>query len=218
MKHLFVSILLFLFYLSSFSQENNSEKLYNFRVGVRLGTSITKINKISNSNYFSLWQLDPIGQPGINIATPITFDINEKLAAQPELIASMSIFDHPDLDPLGNSVQGQLRRKLFYFNLPLLINYKILSDKISFQVGPQASFLISNKLSESSITTSPILYPVFENKVLYSALGGIQLNFKTLFISGRYELGFSRLDQKDQWHGYSFKQNSIHFSVGYIIF
>jgi len=216
MKYLFVSILLSLFYLSSFSQENNIEKLYNFRVGVRLGTSVPKINKIAS--YLGGYELDPIGRPGINIATPIIFDINEKLAVQPELIASMLVFDHPSFDPQGSPLQGQLRRKLFYFNLPLLINYKILSNKISFQVGPQASFLISNKLSNTTPFTYPLLYPVFENKVLLSALGGIQLNFKTLFISGRYELGFSGLDQKDQWHGYSFKQNSIHFSVGYIIF
>jgi len=210
MKCLFVSILLFLFYLSSFSQENNSEKLYNFRVGVRLGTSVPKINKKA---FYPSYELDPIGQPGINFGVSIISDLNDKLAIQPEPTVSLLNYDHPNID-YNDNILSPIRRNLLYFNLPVLFSYKIFHDKFSVQIGPQVNYLISNKISDNGFYSDPIMYPIFTRKLGLSALGGFQFTHKTFFASVRYEYGITKLDEGAWFGTYLFSQNSIQFSIG----
>lgn len=99
----------------------------------------------------------------------------DKLSLQPELLYSTQGATYK------NAVE-EFKNELGYISIPLLAKI-YLTESISLELGPQASFLLSekNKFDYQKSET-------FE----FSAVGGLGLNLtKNLFIQARYGLGLT---------------------------
>ncbi len=99
----------------------------------------------------------------------------DKLAIQPELLYSTQGATYK------NAVT-EFKNKLGYISIPVLAKI-YLSKSVSLDLGPQASFLLSEK-NEFDYKNSK----TFE----FAAVGGLGLNItKSIFIQGRYGLGLT---------------------------
>lgn len=216
MKYYLIFFLFIFLCIKSFSQDISSEKEYIFRLGAKIGTNISKISK--GPTYPWGLALDPTGIPGITVGTIIIFDINKKIAFQPEPTLNMVLFNHPAFDYQGIDLGGYHKREMLCISLPLLINYKIIDDMVTLQLGPQVNYTLSNKLKSGLYSnTSSLIFPEFTNKLGFFATGGVQFKFRSVLFSGRYEYGISKID-KNYLNNEFFKMNSLQFSIGFLLF
>lgn len=122
--------------------------------------------------------------------------IFENLALQPELLYSTQ---GSELKGLGDQVKNELG----YLSLPLLAKFYLTTNKLSLELGPQASVLVSEKNKVDSNDT---------NTFDFGLAGGLSFKITDgIFISGRYIAGLTEA-KKDA----DIKNSVIQLSVGYM--
>jgi opacity protein-like surface antigen len=120
----------------------------------------------------------------------------ENLAIQPELLYSTQ---GSELEGLGDQVKNELG----YLSIPVLAKFYLTSNKLSLELGPQASFLVSERNEVDANDT---------NSFEFGIAGGLSYKItKSIFLSGRYVAGLTEA-KKDA----DVKNSLIQFSVGYM--
>ncbi len=121
--------------------------------------------------------------------------IFENFAFQPELLYSTQ---GAEIDDLGT----QFKNELGYISIPALAKF-YLNDNLSFELGPQFSFLLSER-NEVEAGDS--------NTFDFAVAGGLSYKFgKHFFVSGRYGLGLTE-PKRDA----SIKNSVVQASLGYL--
>jgi opacity protein-like surface antigen len=122
--------------------------------------------------------------------------IFENFALQPELLYSTQ---GSELDGLGE----QIKNELGYVSLPVLAKFYLTKDKLSLELGPQASVLVSERNEVDSGDS---------NTFDFAVAGGLSYKItEGLFVSGRYSAGLTE-PKKDA----DVKNSVVQFSVGYM--
>lgn len=122
--------------------------------------------------------------------------IFENFAIQPELLYSTQ----------GSELEGfgeQVKNELGYLSLPVLAKFYLTKDKLSLELGPQASVLVSER-NEVDAKDS--------NTFDFAVAGGLSYKITNgLFVSGRYAAGLTEPKKEAD-----VKNSVIQFSVGYM--
>lgn len=120
----------------------------------------------------------------------------ENFAIQPELLYSTQ---GSELSGLGD----QIKNELGYLSIPVLAKFYLTSNKLSLELGPQASFLVSERKNVDAKDS---------NTFDFAIAGGLSYKItEGLFVSGRYAAGLTE-PKKDA----DVKNSLIQFSVGYM--
>lgn len=108
--------------------------------------------------------------------------ITKSVALQPELLYSTQGASY-------DNVLGEFKNELGYVSIPFLLKIN-LSESLSLEAGPQASFLLSKK-DEFNLKD----YNTFE----FGGAGGLGLQLTdNLFIQARYILGLTEISKNAQ--------------------
>ncbi|WEK38183.1 MAG: porin family protein [Candidatus Pseudobacter hemicellulosilyticus] len=164
-----------------------------FHIGAKAGANIFKIDGQSFKEGYEF---------GYNVGAFAEIDFSQRLGIQPEVLWSQTNYrsgdQFNDLYPGGvDDVKG----KLNYLSIPVLLTYRA-APFLSLQAGPQFGILLNDDKS------------LFQNgreafkSGDFSMLGGVQLNFGSAKIGGRYVVGLSNIndiDNKDKWKNQGFQ-------------
>jgi hypothetical protein len=164
------------------------------RLGIKGGTTVSKITGQSFSEKFSY---------GYHIGGFLKLKLGPKWSVQPEVLFNQV---NTTVDSSFKSLYSSLYNpsyiknvKLKYLTIPLVLNYK-LNKFMTLQAGPQFGVLIDNNKNLFQNGRE-----AFKGNDL-SMLGGLQLNFGKVGISGRYVLGLNNIndiDNRDKWKSQS---------------
>lgn len=120
----------------------------------------------------------------------------ENFAIQPELLYSTQ---GAELEGLGDQVKNELG----YLSIPVLAKFYLTSNELSLELGPQASFLVSERNEVDANDT---------NSFEFGIAGGLSYKItKSIFVSGRYVAGLTEAKKNAD-----VKNSLIQFSVGYM--
>lgn len=194
MKSLILSTALM---LSLFSVANAQ----GFAAGLKLGTNVNKIQGQSFNDKFTY---------GYGAGGFVQVGLGKKWGIQVEGVFNQVNADTSDqFSQLYKIDAAKITSiKLNYFSIPILLNYH-LSKGIVLQAGPQYGILLSQ--SKNILENGKDAFRSGD----FSMLGGLQLQFSSIRIYGRYAVGLSNLndiDNKDKW-----KNQSIQLGVGFAI-
>ena len=150
---------------------------------------------------------------GINYSNYTGSDVNAEAITSfhAGLVLEAKIFKNFSLQPeLLYSTQGakivnfgeEFKNELGYISIPVLAKF-YLNDELSLELGPQFSFLVSERNNVSSNDS---------NTFDFAAAAGLSYKFgKHLFIQGRYGLGLTE-PKRDA----SVKNSVIQASIGFM--
>ena len=169
--------IVFLFAISVFSQFSTAQKI---KFGIKAGANYSTITDNPDSSNLTSFHAGAI----LELKTPI-------IGIQPEILYSSQ----------GTKINGQEDLKLNYIAVPIVLKYYI--TKLSFEVGPQFSYLVSKNL--------PTGYSAAVKDSDIGVLGGVGLNIiGGLFAQARYVVGLSKNTNADTG-----KNNVFQLSMGY---
>ena len=142
--------------------------------------------------------------------TPPEFESKESITSyHAGLLAEVKLFDSFAIQPeLLYSTQGatykdaveEFKNELGYLSIPVLAKF-YLSKSLSLELGPQASFLLSEK-NDFDVEDAE----TFE----FGVVGGLGLNItKNLFVQARYGLGLTEASKNAD-----IKNSTIQLSAG----
>jgi hypothetical protein len=160
-----------------------------FRLGVKLGTSLNKVEGQSFKEGFDL---------SYHAGGFAEIDFNKKWGIQPEVLWNQTSGRRSNFNSLYVSVanpNGSEKFKLDYLSIPLLLRYNIGSI-LSLNAGPQFSILLNE--DKTLLQSGQSAFKDGD----FSMVGGAQLNFKFLRVYGRYNIGLQNIndiDSKDKW-------------------
>lgn len=121
--------------------------------------------------------------------------ILKNFAFQPELLYSTQ-------GATVNNLGQELKNQLGYISIPILAKF-YLNDHLSFELGPQASFLLNERNNFS---------PSNSNSFDFAIASGLSYKFgKHFFIQGRYGLGLTE-PKRDA----DVKNSVLQASIGYL--
>ena len=120
----------------------------------------------------------------------------ENLAIQPELLYSTQ---GSELNDIG----GQIKNELGYLSIPVLAKFYLTPNKLSLELGPQASFLVSERNEVNADDTNSFDFAIAAG-LSYKITDG-------LFVSGRYVGGLTEIKRDAD-----IKNSVIQFSLGYM--
>lgn len=104
--------------------------------------------------------------------------------------------------------------RLNYLNIPLLAKFYVI-DQLSLEVGPQIGFLLNAKYKTKQGSTELKTDMSHTNAVDLSFCGGLNYDLPTgMFISCRYNLGLTRVIEKDYSHD-SMRNRVMQVSAGW---
>ena len=194
MKSLILSTALM---LSLFSVANAQ----GFAAGLKLGTNVNKIQGQSFNDKFTY---------GYGAGGFVQVGLGKKWGIQVEGVFNQVNADTSDqFSQLYKIDAAKITSiKLNYLSIPILLNYH-LSKGIVLQAGPQYGILLSQ--SKNILENGKDAFRTGD----FSMLGGLQLQFSSIRIYGRYAVGLTNLndiDNKDKW-----KNQSIQLGVGFAI-
>lgn len=185
-KIIFLSVLLFS--LTKFAEAQ-------FRVGIKAGADINKIDGKSFKDQFSF---------GYQAGGFASINITPKIGIQPEVIFSQVNLDttssFKDVYQVGDI--GSM--KLQYLKIPLLLNFSP-NKFVTLQAGPQFGVLMNKGTSLAHNGANAFKEGDF------SMLGGVQLNISKIVLYGRYGVGLSNLNDL----GNSEKWKSQNIQIGF---
>lgn len=108
--------------------------------------------------------------------------IHDKFALQPELLYSTQGATY-------NTVLGDVKNELGYLSIPVMAKI-YLNNTISLELGPQASFLLSERGAFDATDSN-----IFD----FSVAAGLGLKItKNIFIQGRYGIGLTEISKNTQ--------------------
>ncbi len=131
-----------------------------------------------------------------HVGAVVELKVFENFAIQPELLYSTQ----------GSELEGfgdQIKNELGYLSLPVLAKFYLTPNKLSLELGPQASVLVSERNEVDTNDT---------NSFDFGLAGGLSYKITDgLFVSGRYVAGLTEAKQDAD-----VKNSVIQFSVGYM--
>lgn len=140
------------------------------------------------------------------------FDFNAITSYHAGVVAEIKLFENFSLQPeLLYSTQGseldglgeQIKNELGYVSLPVLAKFYLTKNKLSLELGPQASVLVSERNEVDSGDS---------NTFDFAIAGGLSYKITDgLFVSGRYAAGLTE-PKKDA----DVKNSLVQLSVGYM--
>ena len=172
-----------------------------FRIGAKAGANIVKVDGVSFKDQFRYGY--HIGGFAEIMLTP-----DKKLSLQPEVLFNQysTTLDSNYKSIYQNVISSnQSNVKLNYLSIPILLNYKLIGP-IHLQAGPAFSVLTNqdkNFLQNGA--------EAFKNGD-FSLIGGAQIKFTKIYITGRYVVGLNNIndiDDQDKW-----KSQAIQVSLG----
>ncbi len=169
--------------LTVFSVSTASSQGLHF--GIKGGANITKVDGKSMSDEFNF---------GYHLGGFAEVGLGKKLYIQPELLWSQytaqtgSDFN----DIINGAVPGSNNKdiKLNYLQIPITVNYRLL-DWLSLQAGPQFGVLLDNE--KNLLENGQEAFSAGD----FSLLGGLQVNFGALRVTGRYMLGLNDISSSE---------------------
>jgi Outer membrane protein beta-barrel domain len=195
----FIAIIIFsvsLLQLHAQKMEQDHERF--FRAGLIAGLNINSLDGKSFSKEYNFnYQLG-----GFLLFNPLT-----KIGFQPEVhfAQNSATYSNDQTDIYDNLFGGGDQSNVKYNVLKVngLVNIDIgPSQRVKLQLGPQYGIVI-----QQSTGVQTAARDVFK-KGDFSALGGLWLQLPFVFIGGRYEHGFTNLnniDNRDTWRSRSFQ-------------
>jgi hypothetical protein len=182
-KTILVSVLLL---AASFTMQAQSVK-FGIKAGLnyanQTGTDIT----INSTNY----KTDAITSYHAGLVAEIK--ILDKFSIQPELLYSTQGATYKD-------AFTEFKNEVGYLSVPVMAKI-YLSENVSLELGPQASFLLSDRKAFNALDQS-----TFD----FAAAGGLGLKItKSIFIQGRYVLGLTEVSKDAQT-----KNSTVQISAG----
>jgi hypothetical protein len=160
-----------------------------FRLGVKLGTNLNKIQGQSFDQGFDV---------SYHLGGFAEIDFNKKWGIQPEVLWSQTIGRRSDFDNVYEDVinpDGAEKVRLNYLSIPILLRYNVGSI-LTLNAGPQFGILLKDDKTLLQNGES-----AFKDGDFALALGG-QLNFSFLRIYGRYNIGLRNIndiDDQEKW-------------------
>jgi len=160
-----------------------------FRLGVKVGTNLNKIEGQSFKDGFDL---------SYHAGAFAEIDFNKKWGIQPEVLWNQTSTQRSNFNTIYSTVansNGSEQIKLNYLSIPLLLRYNIGSI-LSLNAGPQFGILLSQ--DKTLLQSGQAAFKSGD----FSMVAGAQLNFKFLRIYGRYNIGLQNIndiDNKDKW-------------------
>lgn len=155
MKKLFLAVsLLFIGATASNAQD--------LKFGAKVGANFSNLNgdEIKGDNLTSF-----------HVGALVEVNIFENFSIQPELMYSSQ----------GTEIENE-KLKLDYVSIPVLAKFYLITDKLSFEAGPQFSFLINDDVKGQ-----------FEAKTFdFAAVGGLSYHLTSvIFVQARYVAGLT---------------------------
>ena len=136
--------------------------------------------------------LNYANQTGTNIQTEAISSYHAGLVAELNLFKGLAI--QPELlystqGATYKNALGDIKNKVGYLSIPILIKIN-LSKSISLELGPQASFLLSEK--DQFVVKDPSTFD-------FAVAGGLGLKVtKSIFLQARYGLGLTEISKEAQ--------------------
>ena len=166
-------------------------------VGAKLGANLAKIDGQSFKDGYNF---------GYVAGAFVYIGLNKNIGIQPELLFSQTNTTLKDSSDVIITKPKDLH--LNYLNIPVLLNINA-SKLLTLQLGPQFSILMNK--DQSLVTNGE---NAFKGSDLAAVLGA-QLNFGSLNVYGRYNIGLSDIgdiNHQDKW-----KSQAIQVGVGFRI-
>jgi hypothetical protein len=172
-----------------------------FTAGVKGGANLTKIDGKSFKEEF---------KTGYLLGGFAMIGLGEKFALQPEVLWNQSVtrvdtsFKTVYQSAFQEVKDGNV--KLNYLSVPVLLNYKLIGNFLSLQVGPQFGILINK--DDNLLENGRQAFKSGD----FSMLGGAQIKISKFVGSARYVVGLNNLndiDNKDKW-----KSQGLQLAVG----
>ncbi|HEY6505292.1 MAG TPA: porin family protein [Chitinophagaceae bacterium] len=167
-----------------------------FHIGLKGGANITKVDGLSFEDQFKY---------SYHIGGFAEIGMGRKFGLQPEVLfsqysATLDSSYKNIYENVFNSEQSSV--KLNYLSIPVLLTYKLFGNFLTLQAGPQFSILMNqdkNLLQNGA--------EAFKNGD-FALVGGAQVKFSAIRISGRYVVGLNNIndiDNQDQWKNQGFQ-------------
>ena len=172
-----------------------------FTAGIKGGANLTKIDGKSFKEEF---------KTGYLLGGFAMIGLGEKFALQPEVLWNQSStrvdtsFKTVYQSAFQEVKDGNV--KLNYLSVPVLLNYKLIGNFLSLQVGPQFGILINK--DDNLLENGRQAFKSGD----FSMLGGAQIKISKFVGSARYVVGLNNLndiDNKDKW-----KSQGLQLAVG----
>lgn len=186
-----------IFFLSAiviFSLNTQAQKLGAY---IKAGANMSKISGQSFKENFNL---------AYHAGVAVELGLSKKLALQPEVYFSQT---QTKTTNFNGTFTPDKDAKLNYLSIPILLKYD-LSKYLSVHVGPEYSILMNKDSSLYSNGKQAIKSGNF------SFIGGIQLDFGTTKVYGRYNIGLSNIS--DISNSGEWKTQQIQIGLAYSIF
>lgn len=161
-----------------------------FKVGVKLGSNLTKIDgKAFNDEYDLGYQVGAFSE----------IDFTKNFGIQPEVLFSqVNTTRSTEYSDIYNNVfaaNNTNKVQLKYLSIPILLRYNV-GKLVTLNVGPQFSVLIDEK--ENMLKNGENAF----KKGDFSMVGGVNLNLMRFRVYGRYNVGLSNIndiDNQEKW-------------------
>ena len=152
----------------------------SFKLGIKAGLNYANQTgttiMVNDKNY----QTDAISSYHAGLVAEI--NLFEGLALQPELLYSTQGATY-------KNALGDITNEVGYLSIPVMIKIG-LSKSISLELGPQASFLLSEK--DQFVVKDPSTFD-------FAVAGGLGLKVtKSIFLQARYGLGLTEISREAQ--------------------
>lgn len=173
----------------TFFSITNSIKAQNLDFGIKGGLNISNITggDADRNNLFNF-----------HLGTFAEVRLNKKFSIQPEILYSRQ----------GSEAQNTLKIKIDYLAIPILTKY-YFSEKLSLEVGPQMSFLVSDKIEfiDSSLLDADTDASSFD----FGLCIGVGCNLTSnILLQARYYYGITTISENPD-----VKNSVFQFSLGY---
>lgn len=207
MKNFLLLLTLFLFGIT-----NSQNKL---RYGIKAGLNFSEFRgDLENASV----------KPGFVLGGLVNYKINNKFAIQPEVFYSSEGTDYTITttnDISGTTTYTENSINIGYISIPVMVEYYL--SKVSFEFGPQISFLtFANLHTNTKVTTEEFIaadaYSTNVkddiNNLDFGLNFGVGYNFTTNFNGNlRYNLGLLNVEKNGEETNYN---SVITFSFGYL--
>ncbi|WP_018630857.1 porin family protein [Niabella aurantiaca] len=172
-----------------------------FHIGAKAGINATKITGKSFKEEFNYNYL---------VGFFAEIGVGQKVSINPELIYSQasSTRDTSFKNVLPDFNKDQTKAKLNYISIPILLNVQ-LAGPLHIEAGPQFGVLTSS--NKTLLQNGEEAF----KKGDFSMVGGVQLKFNALRVSGRYVIGLSNVSDittQDKW-----KNQALQVAVGFAL-
>jgi hypothetical protein len=167
-----------------------------FHIGFKGGANVIKIDGKSFKDQFRY---------GYHIGGFAEIGFGNKLGIQPEVLFNqVSTSVDSNYKSIYQNVfnSNQSTVKLGYLSIPILLSYKLIGNFLSLQAGPQFGVLIQQ--DKTFLQNGGEAF----KKGDFSLVGGAQIKFSAIRISGRYVVGLNNIndiDNQDQWKSQGFQ-------------